>query len=80
MCYAYGNIRTANIQPNPLKDGMPQFMNDVEISKAKTFYTCNIHKHSQTTPFWVVCDPSHLRNNTVSPVQECSLTTMEEKQ
>ena len=48
MCYAYGNIRTANIQPNPLKDGMPQFMNDVEISKAKklsiraTF--TNIHK------------------------------------
>ena len=50
MCYAYGNIRTANIQPNPLKDGMPQFMHDVimEISEVKklsiraTF--TNIHK------------------------------------
>ena len=81
MCYAYGNIRTANIQPNPLKDGMPQFMNDVimEISKAKTFYTCNIHKHSQTTPFWV-CVIHHIYVTIFSTVQECSLTTMEEKQ
>ena len=80
MCYAYGNIRTANIQPNPLKDGMPQFMHDVimEISKAKTFYTC-INQHSQTftnNTILGLCDPC---NNTVSPVQECSLTTMEEK-
>ena len=69
MCYAYGNIRTANIQPNPLKDGMPQFMHDVimEISKAKTFYTC-INQHSQTftnNTILGLCDPSHLRNNIV---------------